>query len=82
MKKDIPLIDSRGMSNLQSCAINLPQNDCDLQRTTEALREKLVQLFLSEGSFTSPSVLEISQQLDDCIVATQKNNLPNKLNQR
>ncbi|AIG28963.1 aspartyl-phosphate phosphatase Spo0E family protein [Brevibacillus laterosporus] len=60
------------MSNLQSCAITLSQNDCDLQRKTEALREKLVQLFFQEGSFTSPAVLEISKQLDDCIVATQK----------
>ncbi|MBM7111686.1 aspartyl-phosphate phosphatase Spo0E family protein [Brevibacillus laterosporus] len=74
MKKDIPLTYRKGMSNLQkkSFAITLSQNDCDLQRKTEALREKLVQLFFQEGSFTSPAVLEISKQLDDCIVATQK----------
>ncbi|MGG0810204.1 aspartyl-phosphate phosphatase Spo0E family protein [Brevibacillus laterosporus] len=60
------------MSNQNNCIINLAQNDCDLQRTTEVLRQKLVQLVFSEGSFTSPSVLEISQQLDNCIVATQK----------
>ncbi|MBG9776009.1 aspartyl-phosphate phosphatase Spo0E family protein [Brevibacillus laterosporus] len=72
MKKDIPLTNSRGMSNQENYTISLSQNDCDLQRATEVLRKKLVQLFFSEGSFTSPSVLEISQQLDDCIVATQK----------
>ncbi|RFB28244.1 aspartyl-phosphate phosphatase Spo0E family protein [Brevibacillus sp. VP] len=72
MKKDIPLTYRKGMSNRENCTISLSQNDCDLQRTTEVLREKLVQIFFSEGSFTSPAVLEISQQLDDCIVATQK----------
>nr|WP_313507913.1 aspartyl-phosphate phosphatase Spo0E family protein [Brevibacillus laterosporus] len=66
------MTNSREMSNQNNCIINLPQNDCDLQRKTETLREKLVQLFFLEGSFTSPAVLEISEQLDDCIVATQK----------
>ncbi|QOT01489.1 aspartyl-phosphate phosphatase Spo0E family protein (plasmid) [Brevibacterium sp. JNUCC-42] len=52
--------------------MTLSQNDYDLQRDTEALRHKLVQLFFKEGSFSSPAVLEISQQLDEFIVAVQK----------
>ncbi|QOT01483.1 aspartyl-phosphate phosphatase Spo0E family protein (plasmid) [Brevibacterium sp. JNUCC-42] len=74
MEKDIPQPDSKGTSSskLQNCAITLSQNDYDLQRDTEALRHKLVQLFFKEGSFSSPAVLEISQQLDEFILAVQK----------
>ncbi|TPG65781.1 aspartyl-phosphate phosphatase Spo0E family protein (plasmid) [Brevibacillus laterosporus] len=72
MEKDIPLTNSKGTSELQNCAITLSQNDCDLQRKTESLRHKLVQLFFKKGSFLHPEVLQMSQQLDEYIVAIQK----------
>ncbi|MBA4535208.1 aspartyl-phosphate phosphatase Spo0E family protein [Brevibacillus halotolerans] len=50
----------------------------DLQ-TIEALRHKLVELFFQEGSFSSPSVLQLSQELDEYIVAIQKNHENNKV---
>ncbi|WP_233882822.1 aspartyl-phosphate phosphatase Spo0E family protein [Brevibacillus laterosporus] len=38
----------------------------------EDLQQKLVELYLKEGSFSSPSVLQLSQQLDEYIVSIQK----------
>ncbi|MBG9801679.1 aspartyl-phosphate phosphatase Spo0E family protein [Brevibacillus laterosporus] len=43
------------------------------------MRQKLVELFIQEGSFSSPAVLQLSQQLDEYIVAIQKNYENNKV---
>ncbi|TPH10721.1 aspartyl-phosphate phosphatase Spo0E family protein [Brevibacillus laterosporus] len=76
MEKDIPQLPSTGTSSFQSlhCATTLSQND-DL----EVVRQKLVELFIQEGSFSSPAVLQLSQQLDEYIVAIQKNYENNKV---
>ncbi|MFB0832776.1 Spo0E family sporulation regulatory protein-aspartic acid phosphatase [Brevibacillus laterosporus] len=44
----------------------------DLLKAFEDLQQKLVELYLKEGSFSSPSVLQLSQQLDEYIVSIQK----------
>ncbi|AUM67308.1 sporulation protein Spo0E [Brevibacillus laterosporus] len=44
----------------------------DLINAFEDLQQKLVELYLKEGSFSSPSVLQLSQQLDEYIVSIQK----------
>ncbi|MGG3591158.1 aspartyl-phosphate phosphatase Spo0E family protein [Brevibacillus laterosporus] len=44
----------------------------DLLKSFEDLQQKLVELYRTEGSFLSPTVLQISQQLDEYIVAIQK----------
>ncbi|QOS99942.1 aspartyl-phosphate phosphatase Spo0E family protein [Brevibacterium sp. JNUCC-42] len=43
-----------------------------LQKLIELLRQELEQLYCKEGSFLHPEVLQMSQQLDECIVAVQK----------
>ncbi|WP_275045179.1 aspartyl-phosphate phosphatase Spo0E family protein [Brevibacillus laterosporus] len=58
-------------NSLHHVTTTLQQNDNDLQ-TTEVLRNKLVEVFFQEGSFSSPAVLRISQELDEYIVAIQK----------
>ncbi|MED2002445.1 aspartyl-phosphate phosphatase Spo0E family protein [Brevibacillus laterosporus] len=50
--------------------ISLSEND--LLKSFEDLQQKLVELYRTEGSFLSPTVLQISQQLDEYIVAIQK----------
>ncbi|MDN9010698.1 aspartyl-phosphate phosphatase Spo0E family protein [Brevibacillus laterosporus] len=57
------------MSSFQSLhyAGILSQND-DL----EVVRQKLVELFIQEGYFSSPAMLQLSQQLDEYIVSIQK----------
>lgn len=50
----------------ESCAI------CDqLVMTTEYIRQQLVQLVMERGSFLSEDVIELSQWLDQYIVAVQ-----------
>ncbi|WP_308470839.1 aspartyl-phosphate phosphatase Spo0E family protein [Brevibacillus laterosporus] len=44
----------------------------DLLNAFEDLQKKLVELYLKEGSFLSPTVLQLSQQLDEYIVLIQK----------
>ncbi|AKF94687.1 aspartyl-phosphate phosphatase Spo0E family protein [Brevibacillus laterosporus] len=44
----------------------------DLQKLIEILRQELEQVFFREGSFLHPAVLQMSQQLDEYIVALQK----------
>ncbi|QDX94775.1 aspartyl-phosphate phosphatase Spo0E family protein [Brevibacillus laterosporus] len=44
----------------------------DLQKNIELLRKELEMLYFKEGSFSSPIVLQLSQQLDEYIVALQK----------
>ncbi|MED1787547.1 aspartyl-phosphate phosphatase Spo0E family protein [Brevibacillus laterosporus] len=41
----------------------------DLQKIIERLRQELEQLYCKEGSFSSPTVLQMSQQLDEYIAA-------------
>ncbi|MED1665961.1 aspartyl-phosphate phosphatase Spo0E family protein [Brevibacillus laterosporus] len=48
----------------------LPEND--LLKSFEDLQQKLVELYRTEGSFLSPTVLQLSQQLDEYIVLIQK----------
>ncbi|MED1786653.1 aspartyl-phosphate phosphatase Spo0E family protein [Brevibacillus laterosporus] len=74
IEKDIPQLHSKGTSSSQSldCVTTLSQNDGELQNDLEVLRQKLVKLVSQEGSFSSPAVLQISQQLDEYIVSIQK----------
>ncbi|MCR8962855.1 MULTISPECIES: aspartyl-phosphate phosphatase Spo0E family protein [Brevibacillus] len=44
----------------------------DLQKNIEILRQELEMLYYKEGSFSSPTVLQLSQQLDEYLVAYQK----------
>ncbi|CCF13476.1 spo0E like sporulation regulatory family protein [Brevibacillus laterosporus GI-9] len=44
----------------------------DLQKNIELLRQELEMLYFKEGSFSSPIVLQLSQQLDEYLVAYQK----------
>nr|WP_068794301.1 aspartyl-phosphate phosphatase Spo0E family protein [Brevibacillus laterosporus] len=44
----------------------------DLLKAFEDLQQKLVELYRTEGSFLSPTVLQLSQQLDEYIVLIQK----------
>ncbi|AYB37502.1 aspartyl-phosphate phosphatase Spo0E family protein [Brevibacillus laterosporus] len=44
----------------------------DLQKNIELLRQELEMLYFKEGSFSSPTVLQLSQQLDEYLVAYQK----------
>ncbi|WP_081873227.1 aspartyl-phosphate phosphatase Spo0E family protein [Brevibacillus laterosporus] len=44
----------------------------DLQKHIELLRQELVQLYLKKNSFLNPTVLQLSQQLDEYIVMFQK----------
>ncbi|MCR8964214.1 aspartyl-phosphate phosphatase Spo0E family protein [Brevibacillus halotolerans] len=44
----------------------------DLQKLIEVLRKELEELYLKKGSFLHPAVQQISQQLDEYIVAFQK----------
>ncbi|MFB0832658.1 Spo0E family sporulation regulatory protein-aspartic acid phosphatase [Brevibacillus laterosporus] len=44
----------------------------DLQQTVENLQQQLVDLYDTEGSFSSPAILQLSQQLDEYIVVIQK----------
>lgn len=74
IKKNIPQPDSKGTFSLKSlhyATTTLPQNGGELQ-TIETLRQKLVELFFQEGSFSSPAVLQLSQELDKYIVSIQK----------
>ncbi|ATO51784.1 aspartyl-phosphate phosphatase Spo0E family protein [Brevibacillus laterosporus] len=48
------------------------QLENDLQKIIEILRQEFVMLYYKEGSFVHPTVLQMSQQLDDYIVAIQK----------
>lgn len=75
IKKNIPKPDSKGTFSSKSLhyatTTTLSQNGGELQ-TIEVLRHKLVELFFQEGSFSSPAVLQLSQQLDEYIVIIQK----------
>ncbi|QDX95892.1 aspartyl-phosphate phosphatase Spo0E family protein [Brevibacillus laterosporus] len=42
------------------------------KKIIKRLRQELEQLYCKEGSFSSPTVLQMSQQLDESIVAFQK----------
>nr|WP_113758990.1 aspartyl-phosphate phosphatase Spo0E family protein [Brevibacillus laterosporus] len=44
----------------------------DLQKLIEVLRKELEYRFFKKGSFLHPEVLQMSQQLDEYIVAFQK----------
>ncbi|MFB0832556.1 Spo0E family sporulation regulatory protein-aspartic acid phosphatase [Brevibacillus laterosporus] len=44
----------------------------DLQKLIEVLRKELEDLYLKKGSFLHPAVQQMSQQLDEYIVAFQK----------
>ncbi|AYB41684.1 aspartyl-phosphate phosphatase Spo0E family protein (plasmid) [Brevibacillus laterosporus] len=74
IEKDILKPRSKGASSSQSlhCDTTLSQNNGELHNDLEVLRHKLVELFFQEGSFASPAVLRISQQLDEYIVSIQK----------
>ncbi|MBG9774599.1 aspartyl-phosphate phosphatase Spo0E family protein [Brevibacillus laterosporus] len=48
----------------------LPEND--LLKSFEDLQQKLLELYRIEGSFLSPTVLHLSQQLDKYIIVIQK----------
>ncbi|MBG9790514.1 aspartyl-phosphate phosphatase Spo0E family protein [Brevibacillus laterosporus] len=73
IEKDNPHSHSKGASSSQSlhCDTTLSQDNGELHNDLEVLRHKLVELFFQEGSFTSPAVLRISQQLDEHILAIQ-----------
>ncbi|MDN9011557.1 aspartyl-phosphate phosphatase Spo0E family protein [Brevibacillus laterosporus] len=47
-----------------------PEND--LQKLIEVLRQEFAQLYYKKGSFVHPTVLQLSQQLDEYIVILQK----------
>lgn len=49
-----------------------PQRENELLKDFESLQQELVERYLEEGSFSSPSVLQLSQELDEYIVAIQK----------
>ncbi|MCR8995224.1 aspartyl-phosphate phosphatase Spo0E family protein [Brevibacillus laterosporus] len=44
----------------------------DLQKLIELLRKELEMLYYKEGSFVHPTVLQMSQQLDEYIVMFEK----------
>ncbi|MGG0754904.1 aspartyl-phosphate phosphatase Spo0E family protein [Brevibacillus laterosporus] len=44
----------------------------DLQKSIELLRKELEMLYYKEGSFLHPTVIQISQQLDEYIVMFEK----------
>ncbi|MED1663341.1 aspartyl-phosphate phosphatase Spo0E family protein [Brevibacillus laterosporus] len=44
----------------------------DLQRLIEILRKELEQVYFKKGSFLHPTVIQLSQQLDEYIVIFQK----------
>ncbi|WP_212932093.1 aspartyl-phosphate phosphatase Spo0E family protein [Brevibacillus halotolerans] len=44
----------------------------DLQKLIEILRQELEMLYYKEGSFLHPTVIQMSQQLDEYIVMFQK----------
>ncbi|AYK07643.1 aspartyl-phosphate phosphatase Spo0E family protein [Brevibacillus laterosporus] len=44
----------------------------DLQKPIELLRKELEMLYYKEGSFVHPTVLQMSQQLDEYIVMFEK----------
>ncbi|MBA4535514.1 aspartyl-phosphate phosphatase Spo0E family protein [Brevibacillus halotolerans] len=44
----------------------------DLQKLIELLRKELEMLYYKEGSFVNPTVLQLSQQLDEYIVLFEK----------
>ncbi|AIG28454.1 aspartyl-phosphate phosphatase Spo0E family protein [Brevibacillus laterosporus] len=44
----------------------------DLQKLIELLRQELEMLYYKEGSFVHPTVLQLSQQLDEYIVMFEK----------
>ncbi|MCR8961942.1 sporulation protein Spo0E [Brevibacillus sp. SKDU10] len=48
------------------------QSKDDLQKLIEILRQELAQLYLKKGSFLNPTVIQMSQQLDEYIVIFQK----------
>ncbi|MGG1440753.1 aspartyl-phosphate phosphatase Spo0E family protein [Brevibacillus laterosporus] len=48
------------------------QLEHDLQKLIEVLRQELVQLYSKKGSFLHPTVIQMSQQLDEYIVMFQK----------
>ncbi|PPA85657.1 sporulation protein Spo0E [Brevibacillus laterosporus] len=49
-----------------------PPLENELLKDFESLQQQLVKLYLKEGSFLSPAVLQLSQKLDEYIVAIQK----------
>ncbi|AUM65600.1 aspartyl-phosphate phosphatase Spo0E family protein [Brevibacillus laterosporus] len=44
----------------------------DLKKLIELLRKELEMLYYKEGSFVNPTVLQLSQQLDEYIVLFEK----------
>ncbi|MBG9797497.1 aspartyl-phosphate phosphatase Spo0E family protein [Brevibacillus laterosporus] len=54
------------------------QLEHDLQKLIELLRKELEMLYYKEGLFLNPSVLQMSQQLDEYIVEIQKLRLKNQ----
>jgi hypothetical protein len=47
-------------------------NDNDLKIHMEQMQHRLYRLVEQTGSFVNPEVIELSQQIDDLIVAMQK----------
>ncbi|PPA81173.1 hypothetical protein C4A76_24095 [Brevibacillus laterosporus] len=47
-------------------------SEIELLKAFEDIQQKLVELYRLEGSFVNPAVLQLSQQLDEYIVAIQK----------
>ncbi|QOT01253.1 aspartyl-phosphate phosphatase Spo0E family protein [Brevibacterium sp. JNUCC-42] len=60
------------MTNLKAEKTENFKLENDLQKIIERLRQELEQLYCKEGSFSSQAVLQMSQQLDEYIVAFQK----------
>ncbi|PCN42319.1 sporulation protein Spo0E [Brevibacillus laterosporus] len=48
------------------------QSKDDLQKLIEILRQELEMLYYKKGSFVHPTVLQMSQQLDEYIVMFEK----------
>ncbi|AKF95380.1 aspartyl-phosphate phosphatase Spo0E family protein [Brevibacillus laterosporus] len=50
---------------------NLKSKD-DLRKLIEILRQELEMLYCKEGSFVHPTVIQMSQQLDEYIILFEK----------
>lgn len=48
------------------------QIDAELDQKLEALKTRLVQLFIEKGTFLDPNVIAVSQDIDNLIVHIQK----------
>ncbi|WP_376786034.1 Spo0E family sporulation regulatory protein-aspartic acid phosphatase [Brevibacillus laterosporus] len=61
-------------TRIQNMKTENSQLEHDLQKHFDLLRQGLEMLYYKEGSFLHPEVLQMTQQLDENIVAFQKNN--------